>query len=102
MFFHWNVRDPFFDALTHEDDDDEEEDGFDFDGIHRDQQHPFGGIWRFGFSFGPDGTEFKEPKSFDQILEELDKRSGHSGTSCPWNTYRKFVYYVGSKNIVFF
>ncbi|KAM6903208.1 HCLS1-associated protein X-1 isoform 2-T2 [Lycodopsis pacificus] len=52
-------RDPFFDAMTHDDDDDDdEEDGFSYDG---DQQDPFDSSWRFGFSVGPDGMRMQEP-----------------------------------------
>ncbi|XP_031722272.1 HCLS1-associated protein X-1 [Anarrhichthys ocellatus] len=67
-------RDPFFDAMTHDDDDDEEddeEDGFSYDG---DQQDPFDGAWRFGFSVGPDGMKMQEPPPvFGQVLREMEE-----------------------------
>ncbi|XP_038135343.1 HCLS1-associated protein X-1 [Cyprinodon tularosa] len=67
-------RDPFFDAMTHDDeDDDDEEDGFYYDGFRRDQQDPFDGAWRFGFSFGPDGTRFQEPAVFGHVLREMEE-----------------------------
>lgn len=77
--------------MTHEDDDDEE-DGFYFDGFHRDQQAPFDGTWRFGFSVGPDGMRFQEPQAFGQIfreMEEIFSQFGHIGMIRPWNVYIK-------------
>lgn len=82
-------RDPFFDAMTHDDDDDEddEEDGFHYDGFRGEQQDPFDSAWRFGFSFGPDGMRIQEPPVFGQVLREMeeifsqlghwDRESGH-------------------------
>lgn len=68
-------RDPFFDAMTHDDDDDDddEEDGFYYDGFRRDQQDPFDGAWRFGFSLGPDGMRFQEPPVFGHVLREMEE-----------------------------
>ncbi|XP_072227261.1 HCLS1-associated protein X-1 isoform X2 [Leuresthes tenuis] len=71
-------RDPFFDAMTHDDDDDDdddddEEDGFHYDGFRGDQQEPFDGAWRFGFSFGPDGMRIQEPPVFGHVLKEMEE-----------------------------
>ncbi|XP_060915918.1 HCLS1-associated protein X-1 [Labrus mixtus] len=67
-------RDPFFDTMTHdEDEDDEEEDGFYSDGFRGDQQDPFDGDWRFGFSFGPDGMRIQEPPVFGHVLREMEE-----------------------------
>ncbi|XP_017276498.1 HCLS1-associated protein X-1 [Kryptolebias marmoratus] len=67
-------RDPFFDAMTHdEDEDDEDEDGFYYDGFRRDQQDPFDDSLRFGFSFGPDGMRFQEPAVFGHALREMEE-----------------------------
>ncbi|KAF7211037.1 HCLS1-associated protein X-1 [Nothobranchius furzeri] len=67
-------RDPFFDAMTRDDDEDEEdEDGVWDDGLRGDQQDPFGGAWRFGFSFGPDGMRFQEPPVFGHVLREMEE-----------------------------
>ncbi|KAM4540109.1 HCLS1-associated protein X-1 [Odontesthes bonariensis] len=70
-------RDPFFDAMTRDDDDDDddddiEEDGFHYDGFRGDQQDPFG-AWRFGFSFGPDGMRIQEPPVFGHVLREMEE-----------------------------
>nr|XP_020479475.1 HCLS1-associated protein X-1 [Monopterus albus] len=66
-------RDSFFDTMTHDDDDDDyEEDGFYYDGFREDQQNPFG-AWRFGFSFGPDGTRIQEPPLFGHVLQEMEE-----------------------------
>uniref|UniRef100_A0A3Q2QKV2 HCLS1 associated protein X-1 n=1 Tax=Fundulus heteroclitus TaxID=8078 RepID=A0A3Q2QKV2_FUNHE len=56
------TRDPFFD-----------EDGFHHDGFGGDQQDPFDGAWRFGFSFGPDGARFQEPAVFGHVLREMEE-----------------------------
>lgn len=89
-------RDPFFDAMTHDDDDDDdddddEEDGFRYDGFRGEQQDPFDSAWRFGFSFGPDGMRMQEPPGFGHVLREMEEiftqlgrwegrpESGHSG-----------------------
>ncbi|XP_070841351.1 HCLS1-associated protein X-1 [Chaetodon trifascialis] len=68
-------RDPFFDAMTHDDDDDDEdeEDGFYYDGYRGDQQDPFDSAWRFGFSFGPDGMRIQEPPLFGHVLREMEE-----------------------------
>ncbi|XP_044192470.1 HCLS1-associated protein X-1 [Thunnus albacares] len=68
-------RDPFFDAMTHDDDedDDDDEDGFDYDGFRGDQQDPFDSTWRFGFSFGPDGMRIQEPPAFGHVLREMEE-----------------------------
>ncbi|KAM6899935.1 HCLS1-associated protein X-1 [Xenentodon cancila] len=74
-------RDPFFDAMTHDDDDEyDEEDGFDYDGFRGEQQDPFDGAWRFGFSFGPDGMRFQEPPVFGHILKEMEEIFSQLGT----------------------
>ena len=89
-------RDPFFDAMTHDDDDedeDEDEGGFYYDGYRGEQQDPFDSAWRFGFSFGPDGMRIQEPPVFGHVLREMEEifsqmgrwdgqpESGHSGTN---------------------
>ncbi|XP_069549775.1 HCLS1-associated protein X-1 isoform X1 [Brachyistius frenatus] len=72
-------RDPFFDAMTHDDDDDDDEDGdeddgFRYDGFRGDQQQdPFDGAWRFGFSFGPDGMRIQEPPGFGHVFREMEE-----------------------------
>ncbi|KAM6974139.1 HCLS1-associated protein X-1 isoform 1-T1 [Tautogolabrus adspersus] len=67
-------RDPFFDTMTHDDDeDDDEEDGFCYDEFRGDQQDPFDGDWRFGFSFGPDGMRIQEPPVFGHVLREMEE-----------------------------
>ncbi|XP_010768701.1 HCLS1-associated protein X-1 [Notothenia coriiceps] len=65
-------RDPFFDAMTHDDDDDDEEDGYN-DGFRGDQQDPFDSALRFGFSVGPDGMRIQEPPMFGQVLREMEE-----------------------------
>ncbi|XP_034401665.1 HCLS1-associated protein X-1 [Cyclopterus lumpus] len=69
-------RDPFFDAMTRDDNDDDdcdEEDGFSCDGFRADQQDPFDGAWRFGFSVGPDGMRTQEPPVFGHLLREMEE-----------------------------
>ncbi|XP_038581434.1 HCLS1-associated protein X-1 [Micropterus salmoides] len=69
-------RDPFFDAMTHDDDDeddDDEEDGFYYDGFRGDQQDPFDSAWRFGFSLGPDGMRIQEPPVFGHVFREMEE-----------------------------
>lgn len=68
-------RDPFFDAMTHDDEDeeDDEDDGLSYDGLRGDQQDPFDSAWRFGFSFGPDGVRMEEPPVFGQVLREMEE-----------------------------
>lgn len=70
-------RDPFFDAMTHDDDEDDEdddEDGFHYDGFRGDRhQDPFDSAWRFGFSFGPDGMKIQEPPGFGHVLKEMEE-----------------------------
>ncbi|XP_072304079.1 HCLS1-associated protein X-1 [Eucyclogobius newberryi] len=69
---HYGRRDPFFDAMTH-DEDDEDEDGFCDDGFGGEQQDPFDSTWRFGFSLGPDGPRVHEPPVFGQLLKEMEE-----------------------------
>lgn len=68
-------RDPFFDAMTHEEDDDDEdeEEGFFHDGFRGDPQDPFDSALRFGFSFGPDGMRIQEPPVFGHVLREMEE-----------------------------
>ncbi|XP_023815479.1 HCLS1-associated protein X-1 [Oryzias latipes] len=67
-------RDPFFDAMTRdEEDDDEDEDVFHHDGFMGGQEDPFDGAFRFGFSFGPDGMRVQEPPVFGHILREMEE-----------------------------
>ncbi|XP_070778150.1 HCLS1-associated protein X-1 [Enoplosus armatus] len=68
-------RDPFFDAMTHDDDDDddEDEDGFYYDGFRGDQQDPFDSAWRFGFSFGPNGMRIQDPPVFGHVFREMEE-----------------------------
>lgn len=69
-----SIRDPFFDAMTHDDDEDEDdEDGFHYDGFSGEQQDPFDSAWRFGFSFGPDGMRIQDPPMFDHVLREMEE-----------------------------
>lgn len=73
--------------MTHEEDEDDEEGGF-YDGFHREQQDPFDGTWRFGFSVGPDGMRFQEPPAFGQIfreMEEIFSQFGHIGMNRNFN-----------------
>ncbi|XP_029023867.1 HCLS1-associated protein X-1 [Betta splendens] len=70
---HYGRKDPFFDAMTHDDDDDDEEDGFHYDGFRGDTQDPFDSAWRFGFSFGPDGMRVQEPPVFGHVLREMEE-----------------------------
>ncbi|KAF6723497.1 HCLS1-associated protein X-1 [Oryzias melastigma] len=67
-------RDPFFDAMTRDEEDEEEED----DGLHQEgftggQLDPFDGAFRFGFSLGPDGMRVQEPPIFGHILREMEE-----------------------------
>ncbi|XP_013878908.1 HCLS1-associated protein X-1 [Austrofundulus limnaeus] len=71
-------RDPFFDAMTR-DEDDEDEDGFFYDGFRGDQQHPFDDSLRFGFSFGPNGMRFREPAMFGDVLREMEEMFSQLG-----------------------
>ncbi|XP_028819704.1 HCLS1-associated protein X-1 [Denticeps clupeoides] len=69
-------RDPLFSGLTHdeEEDDDDEVEGFQFgmsDGFR--EQDPFDDRLRFGFSFGPGGTRFHEPRVFGEIFREMEE-----------------------------
>lgn len=74
-------RDPFFEAMTHdEDDDDEDDDGFYYDGLRGEQQDPFDSAWRFGFSFGPHGMRIEEPPMFGQLLKEMDEMFSQRGS----------------------
>lgn len=73
-------RDPFFDAMTHDDDDEEDdEDGLDYDGFRGDQQDPFDSSWRFGFSFGPNGMRIQEPPVFGHVLREMEEMFSQLG-----------------------
>ncbi|XP_020788174.2 HCLS1-associated protein X-1 [Boleophthalmus pectinirostris] len=74
-------RDPFFEAMTHDEDDDEDEDedGFYYDGFRGEQQDPFDSAWRFGFSLGPDGMRFQEPPVFGQLLKEMEEMFSQMG-----------------------
>lgn len=77
MFF-LLFRDPFFDAMTHDDDDDDDEDddewdGSYYDGFRGEQQDPFDSAWRFGFSLGPDGMRIQEPPVFGQVFREMEE-----------------------------
>ncbi|XP_034017402.1 HCLS1-associated protein X-1 [Thalassophryne amazonica] len=69
-------RDPFFESMTR-DEEEEDDDGFYYDGFQGDQQDPFDGTWRFGFSFGPDGMRFQEPAAFGEILREMEEIFSH-------------------------
>ncbi|XP_043073472.1 HCLS1-associated protein X-1 [Puntigrus tetrazona] len=78
-------RDPFFDGMIHEEDDDDDEEEEDDSGFHRHDfnrphRDPFDDVFRFGFSFGPDGMRFEEPQLFGQIfrdMEEIFASMGH-------------------------
>ncbi|KAM7384425.1 hypothetical protein PAMA_011668 [Pampus argenteus] len=81
-------RDPFFDAMTHdddEDDDDDDDDGFNYDGFRGDQQDPFDNTWRFGFSFGPNGMRIQEPPAFGHVLREMEEIFSQLGG---WNGHQ--------------
>ncbi|XP_041823357.1 HCLS1-associated protein X-1 [Melanotaenia boesemani] len=86
-------RDPFFDAMTHDDDDDDDEDdedGFCYDGYRGDQQDPFDGAWRFGFSFGPDGMRIQEPPVFGHVLREMEEIFSRLGR---WDEHSDFGHF---------
>lgn len=70
---HRGRGDPFFDAMTHDEDEDDDEDGFYYDGFRGEQQDPFDSAWRFGFSFGPDGMRIQEPPVFGQVVKEMEE-----------------------------
>ncbi|XP_033831455.1 HCLS1-associated protein X-1 [Periophthalmus magnuspinnatus] len=72
-------REPFFEAMTHDEDDDEDEDGFYYDGFRGEQQDPFDSAWRFGFSVGPDGMRIQEPPIFGQLLKEMEEMFSQMG-----------------------
>lgn len=59
--------------MTHDEDDDDDEEGFLYDRFHGERQDPFDGTWRFGFSFGPNGTRLQEPPAFGHILREMEE-----------------------------
>lgn len=69
------IRNPFFDALTHDedDDDDDDEDAFYHDGFDGDKQDSYDNAWRFGFSVGPNGVRVEEPPGFGHILREMEE-----------------------------
>ncbi|TRY74381.1 hypothetical protein DNTS_032061 [Danionella cerebrum] len=67
--------DPFFDGMIHEEDedDDEDEEGeIHHGGFPEHHQHPFD-PFRFGFSFGPGGMRFEEPRVFGQIFRDMEE-----------------------------
>ncbi|KAM3595978.1 uncharacterized protein V6R79_006286 [Siganus canaliculatus] len=66
-------RDPFFDAMTRDEDDDDDEDAVYYDGHQESQQDPFDHTWRFGFSFGPNGMRIEEPPVFGHVLREMEE-----------------------------
>ncbi|KAF7670091.1 hypothetical protein LDENG_00056620 [Lucifuga dentata] len=73
-------RDPFFDAMTHDEEEEEEdEDCYCYDGFRGNQQDPFDRTWRFGFSVGPDGMRFQEPPVFGQVLREMEEMFSQFG-----------------------
>ncbi|XP_011607721.2 HCLS1-associated protein X-1 isoform X1 [Takifugu rubripes] len=77
-----NRRDPFFEAMTHDDDDDADEEDTFFDGFHRDQRGPSDDTRRFGSSVGPGAMRFHVPPEFGQIfreMEEIFSQFGHTG-----------------------
>ncbi|KAI1901481.1 hypothetical protein AGOR_G00034880 [Albula goreensis] len=69
-------RDPFFDAMTHDDDDDDDDDDYQdsFYSGYEDARHrdPFDESLRFGFSFGPSGLRVQEPELFGQVFREME------------------------------
>ncbi|KAB5517940.1 hypothetical protein PHYPO_G00173350 [Pangasianodon hypophthalmus] len=76
-------RDPFFDGLTHDDDDDDDEVE---DRFHHDSMDRFDDVFRFGFSFGPNGMRIQEPQMFGQIfrdMEDIFAGLGHFGRDLP-------------------
>ncbi|XP_051926170.1 HCLS1-associated protein X-1 [Hippocampus zosterae] len=66
-------RDPFFDAVTRDEDDDDEDDGLDYDGFRGDGRDPLDGGWKFDFSFSPDGMRIREPPLFGHIVREMEE-----------------------------
>lgn len=57
-----------------EDDEDEDDDnGFHYEDFNRSHQDPLDDLFRFGFSFGPDGMRFEEPRGFGQIFKEMEE-----------------------------
>ncbi|XP_077404295.1 HCLS1-associated protein X-1 [Vanacampus margaritifer] len=64
-------RDPFFDAMTRDEDDDDEDD--DYDGFQGHGQDPFDSAWKFGFSFSPNGMRIQEPPLFGHVLREMEE-----------------------------
>ncbi|XP_061521579.1 HCLS1-associated protein X-1 [Phycodurus eques] len=65
-------RDPFFDAMTRDEDDDED-DGFCYDGLRGGGQDPFDSAWKFGFRFSPEGMRIQEPPLFGNVLREMEE-----------------------------
>ncbi|MCJ8749767.1 hypothetical protein PDJAM_G00180100 [Pangasius djambal] len=77
-------RDPFFDGLTHDDDDDDDDEVE--DRFHHDYMDRFDDVFRFGFSFGPNGMRIQEPQLFGQIfrdMEDIFAGLGHFGRDLP-------------------
>lgn len=69
------IRDPFFGGFVNEDDEDDEDDdsGFHHDDFNRSHQDQLDDLFRFGFSFGPGGMRFEEPRGFGQIFKEMEE-----------------------------
>ncbi|XP_036411463.1 HCLS1-associated protein X-1 [Megalops cyprinoides] len=66
-------RDPFFDAMTRDDDDDDDDEDFGYSGYEGGHHDPFDKALRFGFSFGPNGMRIQEPQLFGQVLREMEE-----------------------------
>ncbi|XP_061673876.1 HCLS1-associated protein X-1 [Syngnathoides biaculeatus] len=66
-------RDPFFEAMTREEDDDDEDDAFSYDGFRGEGQDPFDSAWKFGFSVSPEGMRIHEPPLFGNVLREMEE-----------------------------
>ncbi|XP_057683715.1 HCLS1-associated protein X-1 isoform X1 [Corythoichthys intestinalis] len=71
-------RDPFFEAMTRDDEDDEDDSFYD-DSFRGDGQDPFDSAWKFGFSFSPDGMRIQEPPLFGHVLREMEEIFSHLG-----------------------
>lgn len=96
----WYFRDPFFEAMTHDDDDDANEEDTFFDGFHRDQRGPSDDTWRFGSSVGPGAMRFHVPPEFGQILREMEEifsQFGHTGMNSPHKLVQEMILTKGSK-----
>lgn len=67
-------RDPFFDAMTHDDDEDEDDEGAFYYSDHQgDQQDTLDDAFRFGFSFGPSGIRIQESPVFGHVFREMEE-----------------------------